>query len=500
MLTMANADDIRNFNNEKGLNVSEIHRKTGFDHKTIKKYLDQDDFNLKPAIKEQRASILAPYFAIIDQWLNNDKKAKRKQRHTAQRVFNRLHEENAEFSVSYRTVAGYVKSKRKQLYQSGCFLPLDHPEGEAQVDFGKADYVENGFRISGSYLVMSFPFSNAGYGLLCPGETAECLLEGMKLVFNHIGCVPIRIRFDNASSMVIKIKDDGDRVLTDSFLRFKNHYGFGYAFCNPASGHEKGHVENKVGYIRRNMLVPIPEFTSLQEFNQLQLTRCDDDMNREHYKKNQLISELFAQEKPSFLPLPAIDYEVCKYDSVMADSYGKIALERGSRIYSTTPAMAGTMVRVKQTALHVYILDAQLRPVVTHKRLYSVQKESMDWLPYLSQLAKRPGALKYTPIFAMLPQNLQQHLNGTTRTDCGKILKTIAELTRHNDFEKALDAVDKTLARGVIDSDSIVATFNRLHSLDVVMPSVRLPDNLPELPENKHGSSDYDSLMHRGEH
>ena len=169
MLTMANLDNIRNLNNEKGLNVSEIHRKTGFDHKTIKKYLDQDDFNLKPLIKEQRASILAPYHLVIDQWLNDDKKAKRKQRHTAKRIFNRLREENIEFRVSYRTVANYVKAKRKQIYQPDCFLPLVHPGSEAQVDFGKADYIENGFRISGSYLVMSFPFSNAGYGLLFPG-------------------------------------------------------------------------------------------------------------------------------------------------------------------------------------------------------------------------------------------------------------------------------------------------------------------------------------------
>lgn len=495
MLTMANVDDIRNFDKDKGLSVSEIHRKTGFDHKTIKKYLDQEDFNVQPVIKIQRNSILAPYHVLIDQWLEGDKKARRKQRHTALRVFNRLQEQDSGFNVSYRTVAVYVKAKRKQIYQTGCFLPLDHPEGEAQVDFGHAEYIYNGLRINGCYLVMSFPCSNAGYGLMFPGETSECLLEGMQQIFNHIGGVPTLVWFDNASSMVSKIKEGGDRILTDSFLRFKSHYGFSAAFCNPASGNEKGHVENKVGYIRRNMLVPIPEFKSLQEFNKLQLTRCDADMNRDHYKKDQPISELFAREKAAFLSLPAIDYEVCRYDSALADSYGKIKLDEGKKTYSTTPSMAGCSVKVKQTALHVYILNEDLKPVVVHNRLYGNNKESMEWLPYLTQLSRKPGALKHTPIYEMLPHNLQQHLNTISKTECGKILKTIAALTKNNSFDKAIEAVGKTLECGVIDADSIVATFNRISAPQLNLPPVRMPDGIPEFPAANYCGNEYDALI-----
>lgn len=498
MLTMANLDDIRNFNFSKGLNVSEIHRKTGFAHKTITKYLDQVDFNVMLAIKKQRKSILAPYHAQIDQWLEDDKKARRKQRHTALRVFNRLVQQYSEFNVSYRTVANYVKAKRKRIYQNDCFLPLEHPKGEAQVDFGHAEYNENGLKTSGSYLVMSFPYSNAGFGLLFPGENSECLLEGMKQIFNHIGGVPTRIWFDNASSMVVKIKEGGERILTESFIRFKSHYGFSDAFCNPSSGNEKGHVENKVGYIRRNMLVPIPELKSLHEFNQLQLIRCDQDMARDHYKKEQPISKLFTEETPSFLPLPAVDYEVCRYDSALADSYGKIRLDEGKRTYSTTPVMAGCSVKIKQTALSVYILDENLKTIVEHKRLYGSQKEAMDWLPYLIQLSRRPGAVKYTPVYAMFPLNLQQQLSVVSKTDCGKILKTIAELTKKNGFEKAIDAVGKTIERGVIDADSIVATFNRIHTTQLDLPDVRMPEGIPELPAPKYCGNEYDGFIRGG--
>lgn len=495
MLTMTNVNNIRFLNKEKGLNVSEIHRKTSFDYKTIKKYLDQEDFNVHPVMKTQRKSILSPHHKQIDQWLEDDKKARRKQRHTALRIFNRLRESHSDFNVSYRTVANYVKAKRKQIYQTGCFLPLEHPGGEGQVDFGHADYIENGLKISGSYLVLSFPFSNAGYGLMFPGETAECLLEGMKQIFNHIGGIPTRLWFDNASSMVIKVKEGGDRILTDSFLRFKNHYGFSSVFCNPASGNEKGHVENKVGYIRRNMLVPIPEFKSVQEFNKLQLTRCDADMMRAHYKKDRPISELFAEEKCTFLSMPAIDYDVCRYDNALADSYGKIKLDEGKRTYSTTPSMAGCSVKVKQTALQVYILNEDLKTVVVHNRLYGKNKESMEWLPYLTQLSRKPGALKYTPIYEMLPHNLQQHLNAISKTDCGKILKTIADLTKNNSFSKAIEAVGKTLERGVIDADRIVATFNRISAPQLNLPPVKIPEGIPEFPVAKYCVDEYDALM-----
>ena len=65
---------------------------------------------------------------------------------------------------------------------------------------------------------------------------------------NIFGGVPHRIWFDNASTMVIKVLKNGERTLTDDFLRFMEHYRFAAAFCNVDAGHEKGNVEGKVGY------------------------------------------------------------------------------------------------------------------------------------------------------------------------------------------------------------------------------------------------------------
>jgi hypothetical protein len=77
----------------------------------------------------------------------------------------------------------------------------------------------------------------------------ECLLEGLKAIFEHIGGVPTAIWFDNMSTIVKKIKEYGERDLTKGFLRFMMHYDFRSNFCNPDSGHEKGSVEKTGAFI-----------------------------------------------------------------------------------------------------------------------------------------------------------------------------------------------------------------------------------------------------------
>jgi len=155
----------------------------------------------------------------------------------------------------------------------------------------------------------------------------ECLFEGMKAIFEHIGGVPTTIWFDNMSTVVKKIKEYGERDLTKGFLRFMMHYGFQSNFCNPNSGHEKGSVENKVGYHRRNMLVPIPEFNDLKEYNKELLLKCDQDMNRMHYKGYGMIKDLFQEDKQEFFKLPKVPFEVYIHEFAKTDNYGKVKFD-----------------------------------------------------------------------------------------------------------------------------------------------------------------------------
>ena len=106
------------------------------------------------------------------------------------------------------------------------------------MDFGKANFIEKGKKIQGSYLVLTLPYSNAGFVQLFRGETQECLLEGLKNIFNHIGKVPSKIWFDNLSAAV-KVVNKKERKLNKFFENFCAHYSFKPVFCNPASGNER---------------------------------------------------------------------------------------------------------------------------------------------------------------------------------------------------------------------------------------------------------------------
>ena len=126
-----------------------------------------EDFNDLPSIPKEIPSLLDPLKPIINKWLEDDLKAPRKQRHTAKRIYDRLQEEYADqLEVKLRTVQYYVSTKKKELYaeKSKGYIPLEHPAGEAQVDFCQFFYYDNSNTLQeGRKLTVSFPQSNGAY-------------------------------------------------------------------------------------------------------------------------------------------------------------------------------------------------------------------------------------------------------------------------------------------------------------------------------------------------
>lgn len=495
---MTQINDIREAFFMKGRNISEISRDFGIDRKTVRKYISKDDFS--DILPEKTSSIpqpkLDPYKLEIDAWLKNDLKARKKQRHTAQRVYNRLIELHDDFNCSYRTVAAYVKEKKKEMYKPvEGYIPLEHKPGEAQVDFGGADFYENGQRIEGHYLNLSFPSSNAGYIQLFKGENQECLFEGMKAIFNALGGVPNRLWFDNASTMVSKVMKNGERNFTEAFLRFAQHHGFAYTFCNPSSGNEKGNVENKVGYHRRNMLVPVPEFEVLKKYNHELLEKAVKDHDRTHYKLEKNISDLHEEDKSHLLPLPTVEFDCSRYEMVKVDAYGKFRLQV-HHTYSASPKHAGSRILVKITANHVIPMDESHRPITIHSRLYgSSKQEKMNWIPYLTAISRAPGALKYSGIYRMLPDPIQTYLDTLSKKEQGGVLKVIAQLSEKDGFEVAVKSVSEAVVRGVQDIDSLVTLHSYLHQPLTPEKMDLATMSLPKLPIFNFAASEYDGML-----
>ncbi len=504
MLTMTQIQDIRKMYFEEGRNISQIARETGHDRKTVREYLNKENWNKElPKVRKEAAyPKLDPYKPDIDTWLKEDKRARRKQRHTAKRIYDRLAEKYKEsFNCSYRTVAGYVAIKKKEIFgEKKGFLPLEHIPGEAQADFGDADFYENGKLYRGKSLTLSFPHSNKGYTQLYKGENQECLFEGLKTIFEYIGGVPPRIWFDNASTIVAKVMKDGGRNLTDDFLRFMEHYCFEAAFCNVEAGHEKGNVENKVGYHRRNMLVPVPRFESISKFNKDLLIKCEEDAKREHYRKEGTIEELYKDDAAALLELPKASFEASKYITVKTNGYGRFLLNKGLHEYSAAPKYANEYVLVKLTAFHVIVFDESYREIVCHERLYGDHKQqSMQWLPYLNQLARCPGALKYTGIYQMLPQPVKEYMEDLSKQDKGKVLKAIANITQKSSFEKAVETVGAALSYGATDVDSLINLHSRLHEKVLKLEPISLPEHIPQLNRYVPNLMAYDKSLKAGE-
>jgi transposase len=496
---MTEVHELRKLYYDEGKSITEISKETGRDRKTIRININKEDWN--EASSGSLAGVeypkLDPYKKDVDSWLTEDKKAKRKQRHTAKRVYWRLKNEKEGFNCSYRTVAGYVSKRKKEIFgQKAGYLPLEHIPGEAQGDFGDAQYYENGQLYSGKYLNLSFPYSNQGYFQLFKGENQECLFEGLISIFEHIGGVPSRIWFDNTKTIVARILKEGERTLTDDFLRFSEHYRFEAVFCNIEAGHEKGNVEGKVGYHRRNFLVPVPRFEKLSKFNQDLLKTCDLDAEREHYRKDATIAELYSSDKAVLLALPTVPLDVSKYLRVRTNGYGRFYLASGLHEYSVSPQYADSSVMVKLTADEVIPLDKSQQPIVWHRRLYGdSRQQSMQWLPYLTQLSRSPNALKYTGIYPMLPQSLKDYLDKCNRSDRGKILRVVAALTQKNGFEGALATVDHALQYAAMDIDSLINLHNRIYSNVPELAPMHLAGNIPELMRLTPNLEVYDARL-----
>ena len=195
----------------------------------------------QPRVKRK----LGAYLPIIEQILEADREAPKKQRHTNRRIFERLRDEHG-----YRggmTMVSVAVRKWRQTRKE-VFLPLSHPPGEAQVDYGEAKIRLSGQEISVALFVMTLPYSGAIFVQAFPRECTETFLESHRRAFESFGGVPTRIRSDNLAIAVIEVLDGRERKLTQEFLRLQSHYLFREHFCLVRRADEKGHVERLHGY------------------------------------------------------------------------------------------------------------------------------------------------------------------------------------------------------------------------------------------------------------
>jgi transposase len=397
---------------------------------------------------------IGPFLGVIEEILRQDQKVHRKQRHTKRRIFERLKSEY-EYPGGYTAVKEAVREWERQHRE--VFMPLSHPPGEAQVDFGQARIIDDGDEITAAMFVMTLPYSDAIFVCIYPRECTEAFLDGHRRAFEFFGGVPRRISYDNSKIAVRRIICGRERELTDAFLKLQSHYLFEHHFCLVGRPNEKGHVENLVGYARRNFMVPVPRVSEIEALNERLQVDCRQDMERTLWGKTATKVQLLNEERAQFLPLPANAFEARRVETPTANSLSLVRFDRNDYSVPTDYAYHQLTVLGSIEQVRILFIDDV---VATHKRCWDRQKVSFDPIHYLALLERKPGALdvarpledwQLPECFGILRRRLENELESKGTREFIRVLRLFESTT----VRELANAVEHALSIGAINHDAI---------------------------------------------
>jgi transposase len=386
-------EQIRRVREREGASIRELSRRFGVHRRDVRQALESAVPPARKSAGRRPAPVLDGWKPLIDRWLEEDKNAPRKQRHTARRVWQRLVEEQRA-RVGESTVRRYVAEvrARQEFPLVEITIPQHHPLGdESEVDFGDIGVYVGGILVELKLFIMRLSASGRGYARAYLNEAQEVFLDGHVRAFEHFGGTPARIRYDNLKAAVERVLRGRDRLESDRFVAMRSHYGFDSFFCQPGikGSHEKGGVEGEVGRFRRRHLVPVPRVGSLAELNDLLAGAMARDDARFIHTRRLTVGEHFALEADALRPLPAEAFDYAVVGSHRVDRKSRVSV-RGCA-YSVPARYAGRRVDVRVGAESIEVFDGARR-VASHARgLKGDEVLVLDH--YLEVLAHKPGAL-----------------------------------------------------------------------------------------------------------
>lgn len=330
---------------------------------------------------------LGPFIPVIDAILAGDVLAPPKQRHTAKRIFERLKSEHG-FGGGYSAVRDYVRTARARARET--FVPLAHPPGHAQVDFGEAIGVIGGVRQKMHVFFMDLPHSDAPFMKAYPAETTEAFLDGHVSAFAFFGGIPQSILYDNTKLAVAKICGDGKRERTRAFSGLVSHYLFRDRFGRPGKGNDKGKVEGLVKNGRRRFLTPVPVAASFEALNAKLEADCLGELDRCAGRHTETIGVRLEADLTAFRPLPPGHFEPCEHRTARVSSTALVRYRMSD--YSVPTAYGFRDVVVKGFVDHVVIFCGG-GEIARHRRSYERGGFICDPLHYLALIEQKPGAL-----------------------------------------------------------------------------------------------------------
>ena len=269
--------------------------------------------------------------------------------------------------------------------------------------------------------------------------------------------MPRRISYDNSKVATAKVTGSRTREVTREFQRLRSHFLFAAHFCLVRRANEKGHVENLVGYARRNFLVPVPAVPTFEALNADLLARCREELRRRVRGKPTGKADLLAEEAAALLPLPGQAFEARRVEVAKATSLSLVRFDGND--YSVPTDHAHQAVTAVGGIDEVRLVVGG-RVVARHRRCWGKEQTCFDPVHYLALLERKPGALDFArPLdgwqlpdcFGVLRRRLEGELQGQGTREFIKVLRLLEGAA----VPQLAQAIEQALAIGATGADAV---------------------------------------------
>ena len=484
MRTVEEYETIRRAYFLKGKSIREISRQLKHGRTLVRKAITHAEPPGYRLSKLRPAPVIGPYQKRIEALLDESDQMPRKQRYTANKIYHIIKAEG--YAGSAGSVHNYVSRKRKKRKRKQLYLPLEFDMGQdAQADWGAGIVEMAGKRMTVQLFVMRLNYSRARFVMAFPFQKQEAFFEGHVQAFRFFAGVPRRVTYDNLKTAVFRILEGHNREEQQAFKGFRSYYLFESHYCTPGQAHEKGGVENDIGYVQRNFLAPMPQVDSFEELNTYLHDQCQQDLERHIRGHKQTVQQLWRAEQKHLIPLPESNYQACRTHLVKVNPYSQV-------VFETNRYSVPTNIREKQLVLKAYPFRIEILTmdaiVATHPRCFDRQQDVIEPLHYLPLLVQRPGAFEHAlPVRRWRrywPAEFDELLEGLRqRWPDGRGVReflAILQLYQEHSQELVHKAVKMALELGAAHLDGVQLCLHQLQHPDLSAAELDL-SNHPEL-------------------
>jgi transposase len=463
MLVVETIGRIRREHLVKGKSIKEIARDLKISRNTVRKILRSGETSFSYEREVQPRPRLGRWKADLDRLLTANAGTSARERLTLIRLFEELRALG--YEGGYDAVRRYARTwSREHASQTvAAFVPLSFAPGEAyQFDWSHEIVVMNGVTVTVKVAHMRLCHSRMMFCRAYPRETQEMVFDAHERAFAFFRGACTRGIYDNMKTAVDTIFIGKDRQYNRRFLQMCSHHLVDPVACTPASGWEKGQVENQVGLVRERFFTPRLRVKTYDELNAWLTDKCVAYAKAHPHpeRPEQTVWEVFEAERPNLVPYRG------RFDGFHAlpASVSKTCLVRfDNNKYSVNASAVGRPVEIHAYADHI-VIRQDGRAVAEHARHHGRGETIYDPWHYVPVLARKPGALRNGAPFKdwVLPAALERVRRKLAGSDDGDRQMVAILATVLTDGLPAVEAAcAQAMSEGVHSSDVIINILAR---------------------------------------